>query len=416
MRFLSPSLTLVGFTSLLASAVALTGCGSSDPSTPGGTGATNGSGAGAGAGATGGTNGAGAGTGAGGQGTGGTGSGGTATGAGGSIGNAGGTSSTGGTNSGAGGTSAGGTSGGAGGSTGGGGGSGPIDTKPNAKPGDTETVPQGYLRLGEIRILNNNWGSEDWGCSAPTSVYSVFVNQDKTFGWNFDRGNCDTGNTNTKPDFPQIEFGVHPFGNGSPLATSPDHSSTTLLPRQVKDITSASVTIQNLSVTLEKEANWNITFEFWLSERDPINDPNPGVYAELMTFWGWENGRWPVDGPGMNGSCPGGGDGDGCGQTVTSSGKTYTLWVQRNNWGESPFWRYFQFRDNAGPAKTFANLTVDVKPLLTYLTSTRGYSADYWVSRLEVGSEIDDETKGQVKMSGITFEINGESRSAVIEE
>ncbi len=133
MRFLSPSLTLVGFTSLLASAVALTGCGSSDPSTPGGTGATNGSGAGAGAGATGGTNGAGAGTGAGGQGTGGTGSGGTATGAGGSTGNAGGTSSTGGTNSGAGGTSAGGTSGGAGGSTGGGGGSGPIDTKPNAK-------------------------------------------------------------------------------------------------------------------------------------------------------------------------------------------------------------------------------------------------------------------------------------------
>jgi hypothetical protein len=408
MRIKPYSLKLVGFTSaaLLASLSLLAGC-DDGTAADGGTGAT-GSGTGA-------ATGAGAGTGAGAAGGasstgGGTGTGGSVTGAGGSTGGVGsGGVGTGGNATGGAGNNTGGASGGAGGSTGGSGGSGPIDTKPNAKPGDMTSTAQDYLRLGEIRILNNNWGSEDWGCTAPTSVYSVFVNQDKTFGWNFDRGNCDTGNTNSKPDFPQIEFGIHPFGIGSPLATSPDFSSTTLLPRQVKDITSASVTIQNLSVTLEKEANWNITFEFWLSERDPINDPNPGVYAELMTFWGWENDRWPADGPGMNGSCDGG---SGCGQTVMSSGKTYTLWVQRDQWGESPFWRYFQFRDNAGPAKTFANITVDVKPLLTYLVSTRGYSADYWVSRLEVGSEIDDETKGQVKMSGITFEVNGEMRSA----
>ncbi len=401
------SLKLVGLTSLalLASVSLLAGC--SDDSSVGnaGAGATTGAGAGAGTGA-----GAGAGTGAG------AGSGGGATGSGGSGNNAGGTGNTGSGGVGTGGNAAGGTgnntggtSGGAGGSSAGSGGSGPIDTKPNAKPGDMTSTAQDYLRLGEIRILNNNWGSEDWGCTAPTSVYSVFVNNDKTFGWNFDRGNCDTGNTNTKPDFPQIEFGIHPFGIGSPLATSPDFSSTTLMPRQVKDITSASVTIQNLSVTLEKEANWNITFEFWLSERDPVNDPNPGVYAELMTFWGWENGRWPADGPNENGSCDGG---SGCGETLMTSGKTYTLWVQRNQWGESPFWRYFQFRDNAGPNKTFANLTVDVKPLLDYLVNTRGYSADYWVTRLEVGSEIDDDTKGSVKMSNITFEVNGESRSA----
>jgi hypothetical protein len=165
-----------------------------------------------------------------------------------------------------------------------------------------------------------------------------------------------------------------------------------------------------LSISLERQANWNITFELWLSERDPINDPNPGVYAELMTFWGWENGRWPADGPGTVGACDGG---SGCGSTVTAGEKTYTLWVQRDSWGEGSKWRYFQFRDNAGPSMSF-NGTIDVKPLLDFLVNTRGYSSDLWVTRLEVGSEIDDDTKGTVKMSGITFEVNGESRSATL--
>jgi hypothetical protein len=44
----------------------------------------------------------------------------------------------------------------------------------------------------------------------------------------------------------------------------------------------------------------------------------------------------------------------------------------------------------------------------------RGYSAEFWISRLEVGSEIDDNTQGSVQIGGITFNVNGESRSAII--
>lgn len=317
-------------------------------------------------------------------------------------------------NSGSGGATGGPGSGGGGnnGSTGGGnnegsGGNGPdVDAngKENASPGDMTSTNQDYLRLGEIRILNNNWGSEDLGCA--NSHFSVFVNQDSSFGWTFDRGTC--GGMGSKPDFPQIEFGIHPFGIGSPLATSPEFSSTTLLPIQVKDVSSASVTIEDLNVVLEKEGSYNITFEFWLSERNPVTDPNPGVYAELMTFWGWQNGRWPEDGPGMNGSADGG---SGTGDKVNSDGKPYTLWVQRDIWADG--WRYFQFRADDGPKKNFDG-KVDVKPLIDYLVNSRGYSKDYWVTRLEVGSEIDDETKGTVTMKGVTFEINGEQRSEVI--
>lgn len=272
-----------------------------------------------------------------------------------------------------------------------------------AAPGDSTSSPQDYLRLGEIRILNNNWGSAELGCNAPMSV---FVNQDGSFGWSFSRGDCDTAGSGQKPDFPQVEFGIHPFGIGDELVTSPEFSSTTLLPLQIKDIQSASVSVENLVASLQNENSWNITFEFWLSERHPVTDPDPGVHTELMTFWGWQNGRWPAppDGTGPTGN--------GAGQEVSSSGKTYTLWVQDDAWANGQ-WRYYQFRANDGPQKNF-NGTVDVKPFLDYLVSTRGYSSDLWVTRLEVGSEIDDNTQGMVQMSGITFEVNGQSRSEVI--
>jgi hypothetical protein len=100
--------------------------------------------------------------------------------------------------------------------------------------------------------------------------------------------------------------------------------------------------------------------------------------------------------------------GSGTGQTV-NAGQTYTLWVQRDNWADG--WRYFQFR--AGSSSMSFNGSVNVKTLLDYLVNTRGFSPDLWVTRLEVGSEIDDETEGRVTMSNITFEVNGQSRSPV---
>ena len=45
-----------------------------------------------------------------------------------------------------------------------------------------------YLNLGDMRLINNRWGSDALGCSA--SHQNVFVNSDKTIGWTFNRGNC----------------------------------------------------------------------------------------------------------------------------------------------------------------------------------------------------------------------------------
>lgn len=284
-------------------------------------------------------------------------------------------------------TSAGAPSSGSGGAAGGS--SGPeVDQKgvPLAKPGDSKTASREYLNLGDFRLLVNKWGSDELGCN--TSM-KVFVNSDKTFGWNFDRGAC--GGNKAKPDYPEIEFGIHPFGAGSSLATTPSFSSTKLLPLQIKDITSASVVIDGLSANIQKSTTYNVNFEFWLSQKNPVTEASPGVYAELITFWAW-NDSWACDQSG----------------SVTAGAKTYNLCHQSDSWGSG--WRYFQFRAN-GQSQSFSG-KVDVKALLDYLVNNRSYSKDLWVTRFEVGSELDDNTAGTVTLKNITAEVNGKSTSA----
>jgi hypothetical protein len=256
-----------------------------------------------------------------------------------------------------------------------------------ARPGDSKTGSREYLNFGDFRLLNNKWGSDELGCK---TTMKVFANADKSFGWSFDRGAC--GGNKQKPDYPEIEFGIHPFGAGSSLATSPSFSSTKVLPLQIKDITSAAVIIDSLNASIQRASTWNVDFELWLSQRNPVTDANPGVYAELITFWGWQD-TWACDKSG----------------TVTAGDKTYSLCHQSDSWGSG--WRYYQLRANGGPSNGFSG-KVDVKALLDWLVNTYGFSKDLWVTRLEVGSELDDNTSGGVTLKNITFQVNGTSKTA----
>ena len=132
-----------------------------------------------------------------------------------------------------------------------------------------------------------------------------------------------------------------------------------------------------------------------------------GVYAELMTFWGWENNRWPLTGmTGQNSPiCD-----IGCTNGLTAGDKTYDLIVQKDSWGSG--WKYFQFRATGSPQTSF-NGKVDVKKLIDYLVQKGGATQDMWLTRMEIGSEIDDDTKGSVKISNVTFSVNNEKRSPV---
>src|SRR5215831_14907291 len=213
----------------------------------------------------------------------------------------GGATSTGGT-TGSGGAHAGGaggvtSSGGAGGGTAGMGGTGGTTSSggptmdqagvPLAKPGDSTSASRKYFNLGDMRLINNRWGSDALNCSGTTQ--SVFINADSTLGWNFSRPTC--GGAKADPDFPEVEFGVAPFGTGSSLLTTPAFSSTTLLPIQLKNVASANVTISTFSTTFQNPTYWDSNFEFWISKQDPTTNANAGVYAEVIAFLGWEANR-----------------------------------------------------------------------------------------------------------------------------
>ncbi len=280
--------------------------------------------------------------------------------------------------------------------------------KENAEKGTSTDIPSDYLKLGDFRLINNDWGAQELKQSGSCdSKYKVFVEDNGTFGWDFDRPGCGDDN-GAKPDYPEVEFGIHPFGIGDHLATSPEFSSTDLLPKKIKDIESGEISVENLTINPFAEGGWNMNFEMWFSDGDPtLSHEETNAFGEIMVFWGWNNGRWECD------KNP---------PTIQNMGNTYTLCHLRNGrdghdgWGDpSDPWEYYQFRLGSGQdhdSKRSFTGALDIKALLQFLVDNYGYSEELWVTRVEIGTEISDNTGGTLKMDGISVTINGETRTA----
>ncbi len=265
-----------------------------------------------------------------------------------------------------------------------------------AKPCTSISTSRGYLNLGDMRLINNRWGADTLNCSG--AMYTVTAGCDKSLSWMFSRPAC--GGSRGDPDFPEVEFGVAPFGNTSNLLTTPAFSSTTLLPIQIKNLNSASVSLTNYSTTFTNPSFWDSNFEFWISKQDPRTNANAQVYAEIIMFLGWNAQR--------NNSSAGGWTCDKSG-TVTSGGATFNLCHQSDNWSSG--WRFFNFNLSNGPSSNF-NGTGDVKAILDWVMKNySGFTTDMWLTRIEVGTEIDDNTAGSAAIKNISFEINGTVKS-----
>ena len=125
----------------------------------------------------------------------------------------------------------------------------------------------------------------------------------------------------------------------------------------------------------------------------PLTSANPGVYAEIIIFLDWDNVResstgWPCENLGNVGN--------------------YKLCHQKDSWGSG--WRFFNFELN-GQQKNFSG-KADVKAILDYVKGKySGFTDTMWLTRIEVGTEVDDNTQGTAKINNLTFEINGTSKS-----
>lgn len=271
----------------------------------------------------------------------------------------------------------------------------PGETKPTVTAPASSKVASDYFVLGEARLLNNNWGAQALGCKAP---YEIFVNANKTFGWKWDRASTKCGGDKSKPDYPEVEFGMHPFGVSKQLITSPDYSSTTILPIQVKDVTSASVKIEGLSITTTADANWNMNFEMWFSEQHPATGTHTTAYGETMNWFGWSSDQYNWNG--VLGSL--------------EAGQSYDLFHTDDHWpaGQAQQWKYRQYRLKSSTRQF--NGTVDVKKILERLVS-EGWPSSLWIARFEVGTELDDGSAGSVTIQKITFEVNGKQRATEVQ-
>ena len=290
----------------------------------------------------------------------------------------------------------------------------PMDQNgvPIAKAGDTVTTSGsktgGYLNLGDMRLINNRWGSDALHCTG--SMESVVITTSKLVGWDFNRPAC--GGMRADPDFPEIEFGVAPFGTSSSNLTTPPFSSTTLLPIQIASLSSATLQFTNFTTSITSNTTtsyWDHNFEFWISKLDPTKNADAQVYAEIIIFLGWEPNRQNgnANPPGWSCSVP----------TAVSVGN-FSLCHQSDSWGTAPKWRFFNYIDNGNGSGALPSYgqKVDIKALLQGITGKyTGFTSDMWLTRIEVGTEVDDSTVGNVRMSNLTFEINGTSKSFTIQ-
>jgi len=270
----------------------------------------------------------------------------------------------------------------------------PGETKPTVTAPASSKVSSDYFVLGEARLLNNNWGAQSLGCKAS---YEIYVNADKSFGWRWDRNTTKCGGDKSKPDYPEVEFGMHPFGVSTQLITSPDYSSTTVLPIQVKDVQTASVKIEGLSITPTSDSNWNMNFEMWFSDQPPATGTHTTAYGETMNWFGWSSDQYNWNG--VLGSL--------------DAGQSYDLYHSDDHWpaGQAQQWKYRQYRLK-NSTKNFDG-TVDVKKILDHLVG-EGWPTSLWIARFEVGTELNDGSAGSVNIKKITFEVNGKQRATEV--
>jgi hypothetical protein len=259
-------------------------------------------------------------------------------------------------------------------------------------PGTTSTMMEQILPLGCMHLVSNRW-------TDPMAAETLFLNADSSFGWSWQRGN--TGvmySWGSPPNYPELEFGINPWGLGTPPV-----STTDLLPMQLKNMHSASMTVTVDTNIAQAGAGWNLAYEMWLAPDDPTQGTTNPEY-EIMVFFGNVANYYPT--PPMCDSLV---DNVPCGQQVESGGNSYTLFYSNTQWAGPPAYNYLQFRDSANSSAGTFSGTLDIYKFLKLVNP----SGDLWVTRFELGNEAYMNTQGTTTIASVSFEVNGTTETAL---
>ncbi|HVY32737.1 MAG TPA: hypothetical protein VHB79_39650 [Polyangiaceae bacterium] len=246
------------------------------------------------------------------------------------------------------------------------------------------------IHLGEMQIFPNEWND-------PRAETCVYLNADGTFGWHWVNGDFSVpvgpdmpGLMVNKdwPNYPELEFGINPW-NKQGL----DRSTTTLLPKKLGEVNEASMTVD--VATEVSGGKWNLAFELWLADNNPETHPGSKAVAEVMVFFGNEEGYYPSE-PKTN-------------EKLNDGEHEYVLYESRDDWGDTKDQKYRQYRLSNGGKAYSGKLNIG-KFLQHYVE--QGFSKDAWLTRFELGNEVYTGAQGKTVVKSVSFSVNGETRQA----
>jgi hypothetical protein len=266
-----------------------------------------------------------------------------------------------------------------GGDTGGSGGVG--GGHPRVDPRGSNYCDEQPLYLGDLRLLTNEW-------TDPAAETCVFLNESGEFGWKWQRGATGLPPNPTYPNYPEVEFGINPWNT-----KGIDESTTALLPLQLKDFSSASMTVDVRTDVGSNNHGWNLAFELWLSDKDPTLGP-ASPKGEIMVFVSNAPDYYPQEAETQ--------------QTLNDGIHAYKLYVSSDNWGSWGYYRQYRLDTHDG---NFSG-KLDIGAFLKHYLEQEKWDGNLWVTRFEVGNEVYQNTGGTTTFKSLAFEVNGQTRTA----
>lgn len=218
--------------------------------------------------------------------------------------------------------------------------------------------PWAQRSFGDYLIENNVWGQGE------INDYSqcIFTTNDSSFGWNWSWP--DVG-YNVKA-YPEIIFGKKPWSTTS---------TTYELPMKISMVETFEV---NFDLTIEASGNYNLAFEFWVTE-DSMSSQDQ-ITNEVM-IWTTNNLLQPA------------------GEQIAvffSDGHYYDLYR-----AEFDDWIYYAFVSQIDQYEG----TLDIQNFINYLLATDHLDPNEYLASFELGNEIVNGS-GQTNIRNYTISIN----------
>jgi len=229
------------------------------------------------------------------------------------------------------------------------------------------------LSEGNFILSNNAWG---YSCNLDSCNQAIILYTDGSYGWEWDRDRTDT----TRPNYPEVICGTKPWGT---------KTKAPIFPVRIKDINSFDSKMNIVYGT--SGDNWNLAFEFWLTEQEPgETNVDSSITDEVMIWLGW--------GPTHNGISM-------VEQGAITDGENiydYAQYYPAHGGG----WDYHQFRISGGQR---IPSTIDIKLFIDYIKDRYSRSDTLWVGGMELGNEYWDFTEGACTVKALFYSVNGES-------